>query len=196
MKKVIFSTELTPSNEGLRNHILSKLNKYKNTKECNLIDIGCGNGRFAVLLHDFVKSYSGIDPDKEYLLLANREKKKRKLKNVTFKLGSAGNISFDKKFDIVLYTFSFHFIKEFNEAMKELSRITKDDSIILIVDPSENKNNWSDPRLNKNSPLYVKEMRNKKIIQLKRARKYLESQKQFKIIDFEKSITNFWTLKK
>lgn len=196
MKKVTFSTELTPDNEGLRNHILSKLYKHKNTKECSLLDIGCGNGRFAVLLHDFVKSYSGIDPDKEYLLLANKEKKKRKLKNVTFKLGSAEEIPFDKMFDIVLYSFSFHFIKDFDGAIKELSRITTKDSIILIVDPSENKNNWSDPRLNKNSSKYQKEMRNRKIIQLKRARKYLESQNKFKIIDFEEHKTNFWTLKK
>ena len=180
----------------MRNHILSKLNKHKNIKECNLLDIGCGNGRFAVLLHDFVKNYSGIDPDKEYISLAKKEKAKRKLKKVSFKLGSAENVPFDKKFDLVLYSFSFHFIKNLDEAMNELSRITKDDSIILIVDPSENKNNWSDPRLNKNSPLYVRKMRDRKIIQLKRARKYLESQTKFKIIDFEEHRTNFWTLVK
>lgn len=153
MNNILFSTKLDKNNIILRNHLIKIMSKYKNLPQCNFLDIGCGNGRFAVLLSPFVKQYYGIDLDKEYISLA----KKIKIPNVKFKVGKAEKIPFDKKFDIIFYSFSWHFVKDHNIALEELIRISKKDSLIIILEPSLKPLNYRDPRLNINSKEFDKQ---------------------------------------
>ena len=67
MKKVLFSKELDGRNIQLRDYLLNKFSRYVDIGNCDLLEIGCGNGRFATLLGPKVKSYTGIEPDEDYL---------------------------------------------------------------------------------------------------------------------------------
>lgn len=133
-KKVLFDTRLTENNKLLRDYILKKLKRYKELEKSDLLEIGIGNGRIGFLIGKKLKRYYGIEPDKEYLRIANKTKPE---KNFFYKSGKAEKIPFKKKFDIVLYSFSWHFIKNHKKAIEECERILKPKGIILIIDPKE-----------------------------------------------------------
>ena len=194
MKKTIFNTKLTKDNEALRDYIIREINKYCNMPKSKLLDIGCGNGRFGKLLHNYVKSYYGTDPDKKYIEIAKKDAKT--IKNIKYKLGKAEKIPFKETFDIIIYSFSWHFIKNYHEALKELDRVSTKDGLIVILEPSLLPRGYKDQRLNADSKEFDKRLWNKKLKQLKNAKSVIENQKRFKILEFESKRINLWVLKK
>lgn len=194
MQKPTFNTKLTPDNKALRDYLIREITKYKKLSKSALLDIGCGNGRFGQLLHKFVKSYYGTDPNKKYVQLAKRNAKT--IKNINYKIGKAEKIPFKNKFDIILYSFSWHFIKNYPEALKELNRISTEEGIIIILEPALSPAGYKDQRLNANSAEFVQGLWDKKLKQLKTAKSFLEKQKKFKILEFKGGRVNLWILKK
>ena len=192
MKKVFFSIKLDKYNLKLRSHLLKIIKKYKNPNKSSLLDIGCGNGRFAALLKNKIKSYYGIDPDKDYIKFA---KNKIKSKNIKFSLGKAEKIPSKDKFDIILYSFSWHYIENYKEALKELKRVSKKDSLIIIFEPPFKPKGYKDSRLNKDSPNFDKKMFLRKLNILKMAKREMLKQKTFKILEHQSFGTEAWILK-
>jgi len=68
----VFETGPTPNNIKRRDFLLKKFSNYVDLAKCEILEVGCGNGRFAVLLLPYVSKYYGIDPDKERLELAKK----------------------------------------------------------------------------------------------------------------------------
>ena len=66
----MFSTGLNESNRLKRDYLLKKLKRYKTLAESDILEVGIGNGRFGSIIAEEFKSYSGIDPDLEYVKLA------------------------------------------------------------------------------------------------------------------------------
>lgn len=191
MKKIIFNTELNERNIVLRNRIISLLGKYIQLEDSNALEVGIGNGRFGILIGKEFKSYSGFDIDKEYVKIA-----KNNSPEFDYKQGSAEKIPFNKKFDVLLYTLSWHMIKDLDKALNEARRVLKENGIISIIDPAEKETGWGDPRLNIDSPKFTPEMLGRKLKELKRGRDKLESQKLFNIIEKgQQGPMNYWILK-
>ena len=161
--------------------------------KCELLEVGCGNGRFGVLLAPSVSKYYGIDPDKERIALAKKTKT-----NAEYKVGTAENIPYEKQFDIVFYANAWHFVKDYEKALNETKRVLKDTGILVILEPTEKTNTWASKALVRGDPAFNEELYKEKIGTLKHAEKILQEQKVFKIVEheyYEKIASNLWILK-
>ncbi len=172
--------------------------KYKESKKCNLLEIGCGQGELGLILSgNVVKTYYGIDPDKERIRYA-KDKGEGK-KNINYEVGKAEEIPFKKKFDILFYTFSWHFIKNFDDAIKEALRVLIKDGILVILEPNEKTNRWKSPILTRGRPEFSEIEHKKKLQDLERAKTALYAQKRFAIIEErvgDENKPNIWILKR
>ena len=169
MKKVLFSKKLEGNNIELRDRLLNKFSKYVNIDTCDLLEIGCGNGRFAALLGPKINSYTGVEPDEEYLNIA----KETTSENVKAKYyeGKAEDVPLTKKFDVILYAFSWHFIQDFDKAILEAKRLLKKQGIMVIYEPSNKTKKWASSRLTIGSKNFDERLYKKKLSDLERGRK-------------------------
>lgn len=125
--------------------------KYRNPRECTLLEIGCGQGELGLVLGgNVVKAYYGVDPDKERIVYAKNKLQGRE--HIEYHVGKAEQIPFKKKFDILFYTFSWHFIRDFDRAVKEASRVLTKDGILVILEPNEKTTQWKSPILTRGTP--------------------------------------------
>ena len=101
------------------------------------LEIGCGIGKTTNLL---AKNYSklmitAIDYDKEQIGIA---KKNKKLKNAKFQQGDATILKFkNSSFDYVIETNTFHHIKNYPKAIKEIYRVIKKNGLFYAMDISK-----------------------------------------------------------
>jgi ubiquinone/menaquinone biosynthesis C-methylase UbiE len=196
-KKVLFPIDLSESNQYKRDYLINKISKYLNLSKSSLIEIGIGNGRFGFLLGDRVIHYYGIDIDDEYVKIAKTNIPKDA--TITYKIGNAESIPFENKFDILLYANSWHFIKDFDKALKEAERVLKSDGIIIILEPSEKTKNWGSPKLRKDSLEFNKKMYENKLKDLEKGKKAIFDQNLFDVIEQEydsKTTSNLFILKR
>tara|TARA_B100001964_G_scaffold155828_2_gene171261 strand:- start:33 stop:818 length:786 start_codon:yes stop_codon:yes gene_type:complete len=103
-------------------------NVKKNSK---ILDLGCGLGLSSYLLS---KNYDviGADSSRPFIGYA-----KKHFKNVKYKREDARKLSFrDKTFDVVSACGVIEHIKEVNEVLSEMLRVTKKNGLIILVSPS------------------------------------------------------------
>ncbi len=198
MKKVLFSKKLDDKNIQRRDYLLNKFKKYVNLDSCDLLDIGCGNGRFATLFGSKIKSYTGIEPDEEYLKIA-KETTPKDAKAEYFK-GRAEKILLSKKFDVIFYGFSWHFIQDFDKAIKEAKRLLKKDGIIVIYEPSRETKKWANSKLTRGSEDFDEEMYNLKLLDLEKGRMNISKLSKHGFVIVEEEIDkgespNLWIAK-
>lgn len=197
MKKFLFHKKLDTHNVGLRDYLLNKFSKYVDLEKCNLLEVGCGNGRFAALLGPRVKSYTGIEPDKEYLKIAKKTTPKG-VKAQYYK-GSAENIPVkNKKYDIILYAFSWHFINDFDKAVYEAKKLLKKNGVIVIYEPSKNTSNWASPVLRKDRKEFNEKTYKRKLLALERGRRAISKFKGLSVVEKEVDEgekPNLWVLR-
>jgi ubiquinone/menaquinone biosynthesis C-methylase UbiE len=72
-----------------------------------VLDLGCGDGRFALGVASFAKTVDGIDPDAEAIAAAKRNALKAGLRNVRFAAGAAQRLPYpDAAFDVVILSWT------------------------------------------------------------------------------------------
>ncbi|MCH7850793.1 MAG: class I SAM-dependent methyltransferase [Nanoarchaeota archaeon] len=188
MVKTLFPTN---KNEPLANYIEGILSKYVSLGESKVLEIGCGNGRFGVVLGGRVGSYSGIDPDKEYIEIARKN-----FSEINYKVGSAEDIPFDEKFDVLFYSYSWHFILDFDEAYSEMRRVLDDDGIVFIMEPKGEDSNWASPVLNRGTPEFNEDLLKRKLKDLERGRKAILENNYFDVVEEIDERSKIYLLKK
>ena len=110
-----------------------------------VLEIGCGTGRWAEVLHDKVKEYNGIDYSKNLIKIANEN---YNYPNCHFQELSAMDINekiliTDGPFDILLITGVLLYINDddIRKIVKEASKLIKEDAVIFIKEPLSNMEN-------------------------------------------------------
>ena len=134
----------------LRKHAKIRLSRM------SVLDIGCGNGFFEFALSPYVKTIYGIDPSLPMLKDARLNNKSYKFKNVRFYKGSAENIPFIKKFDLILFSYSLHYTKNPEAILNKVLSNLKKNGLLLILEPT--KTFSKNGRFNQNSNNFNKRM--------------------------------------
>jgi len=109
--------------------VLEKETKYiyQELKDCQkILDVGCGIGSFEQKLQNL--NIIGLDSSGEML------KEVRKRSDKTFVLGNAENLPFkDSSFDAVFYVATLEFLNNYQKAIQETWRVTKQTGKILVM---------------------------------------------------------------
>ena len=72
-----------------------------------VLDLGCGDGRFALGVARLASSVDGLDPDDEAITAAKRSARGSGLRNVRFAVGAAQKLPYpDAAFDLVLLSWT------------------------------------------------------------------------------------------
>jgi ubiquinone/menaquinone biosynthesis C-methylase UbiE len=72
-----------------------------------VLDLGCGDGRFALGVAPLATSVDGLDPDAEGIAAARKAARKAKIQNARFAVGAAQRLPYpDGAFDVVLLSWT------------------------------------------------------------------------------------------
>jgi len=72
-----------------------------------VLDLGCGDGRFALGVAPMAAHVDGLDPDPEAIAAAKIAARKARAKNVRFAVGAAQDLPYkDGAFDVVIMSWS------------------------------------------------------------------------------------------
>ena len=72
-----------------------------------VLDLGCGDGRFALGVAPIAATVDGLDPDAESIAAAKKSARNLGAQNVRFKVGAGQDMPYpDEAFDIVLLSWT------------------------------------------------------------------------------------------
>lgn len=72
-----------------------------------VLDLGCGDGRFALGVAPLAAAVEGLDPDPEAIAAARRGARKSGVRNARFAVGAAQRLPYpDGAFDVVILSWS------------------------------------------------------------------------------------------
>jgi ubiquinone/menaquinone biosynthesis C-methylase UbiE len=72
-----------------------------------VLDLGCGDGRFALCIAPVALSVVGVDPDPEGITAAKKHARTARLRNVRFVVGAAQTLPYPAEvFDVVILSWS------------------------------------------------------------------------------------------
>jgi ubiquinone/menaquinone biosynthesis C-methylase UbiE len=72
-----------------------------------VLDLGCGDGRFALGVAPLASSVEGLDPDAEAIAAAKKAARESGAANVRFRVGAAQKLPYpDATFDVVLLSWT------------------------------------------------------------------------------------------
>ena len=72
-----------------------------------VLDLGCGDGRFALGVAPLASTVDGLDPDAESIAAANKHARQTGARNVRFRVGAAQQLPYrDATFDVVVLSWS------------------------------------------------------------------------------------------
>ena len=72
-----------------------------------VLDLGCGDGRFALGIAPVVRSVVGVDPDPEAITAAKKNARTARLRNVRFVVGAAQTLPCPTEvFDVVILSWT------------------------------------------------------------------------------------------
>lgn len=118
-----------------RHYEAPRLKRLANGKTQNILEIGCGQGTGARIIHDLFgpQGYVGIDLDPRMIQRARR--KARALPNATFVEGDVTNLEFpDASFDLVMDFGIVHHVPNWKDALAEVHRTLKVHGKFLFED--------------------------------------------------------------
>ena len=108
-------------------------------KNSEILDLGCGTGRFSFLFEDFNAKYIlGVDNSEEMLKIAG-EKALKKKSNVEFINSDILNIDkiTNRKFDFIFSSTTLHYINNLKPVFSKIFNLLKDNGecIISVMNP-------------------------------------------------------------
>ena len=72
-----------------------------------VLDLGCGDGRFALGVAPYADTVEGLDPDVESIAAARQAARKAGARNARFKVGAAQRLPYpDAAFDVVILSWT------------------------------------------------------------------------------------------
>jgi ubiquinone/menaquinone biosynthesis C-methylase UbiE len=99
-----------PMSSALRPDPLHELDQWGGAglvRGKRVLDLGCGDGRFALGVAQLASSVEGLDPDREAITAAKKSARESGVANVRFAVGAAQRLPYpDATFDVVLLSWT------------------------------------------------------------------------------------------
>jgi ubiquinone/menaquinone biosynthesis C-methylase UbiE len=109
-----------------------------------ILDAGCGAGRFAVSIAGRSGHVTGVDISEGMVRRANQIAGHFGISNATFSVADIRALPFaDDTFDIVICANVLCFMKDAETAVAELIRVLHPEGQLVLLNPSESLNPWS-----------------------------------------------------
>lgn len=127
--------ELRFKNKGRNANDLIEIPNFRkmmpDVKGKTILDLGCGYGENdKYFLEQGAKYVCGIDISEHMIKIANKENKDS---NIDFKVLSMEDLSpIESKFDIVMSSLAFHYIKDFNKLIMDINTLFKPGGILIF----------------------------------------------------------------
>jgi ubiquinone/menaquinone biosynthesis C-methylase UbiE len=126
-----------------RDFVLKVINEVvKLDKSAKVLDVGCGPGKWAMLLAKKCSSVTAIDISPKMILLARENARKQNLNNIRFHVMSVSKLNMqDQTFDVVnCVTVLQHIFDddEWRNAIREIARVTKKGGYTLLLEAAPN----------------------------------------------------------
>ena len=103
----------------------------------DVLDIGCGYGRFCLIIDKYAKSVTGIDRNEKSILVANDLKKSISSSKSIFITTSIEKFKPKKKFDFILVSGTLEHIIDVKSFAKKISKLLKKGGVLVSNSPSE-----------------------------------------------------------
>lgn len=81
-----------------------KLIKKHSARQAVALDLGCGSGELTLKLSSCFKNIIGIDPFEKYIETAKKNKRRMKIKNITFEVADGKKLPFPKEYFDLVYS--------------------------------------------------------------------------------------------
>lgn len=106
-----------------------------NLKNKKVLDLGCGNGRWAEHFLDFEpESVVGVDISEEMIKKANDRKKQHDSGNLEFVRGDQNDIPLaDNSTDVIFSRFSLCYAKDIEQTITDIKRVLKSGGELYVV---------------------------------------------------------------
>lgn len=128
-----------------------------------VLDLGCGNGHNTFPMVPYFEHVYGVDASRP--MLADAKQHNNNPVKCRFYLGTFDRIPFqNSKFDLVFMYNSWHFVRDFDAAIKEISRTLRPGGTLIIIEPGP-----------KSKFAFGPEKLHKKIKELERAEAYIKT---------------------
>lgn len=113
---------------------LELIQKLHLTGTEHILDLGCGDGKITILLHDQVPhgSILGIDKSPEMINLAQTTYPSSKYSRLSFAVQDAQTMQYESQFDIVFSNAVLHWIKDHRMVLKNIARALHSGGKILL----------------------------------------------------------------
>lgn len=127
--------ELRINQKGLNANDLIEIPAFRNimpdVKNKKMLDLGCGYGENDKYYKELgAKSVLGVDISKHTIEIAN---KYNKLKDIEYKEISIEDIyQINDKFDIVMSSLAFHYIKDYDKLIKDVYSLLNKDGYLIF----------------------------------------------------------------
>ncbi len=100
---------------------------------CEILDIGCGDGTFAMSLWERGARVSGIDTSQPMITAASQRAADARAEGVSFQTGRAQHLPFgDAQFDVVVAKTILCFVDDPTDAFAEMSRVLRPGGRLVI----------------------------------------------------------------
>lgn len=129
------SDSLLQGQKNLTDYCISLLKPLENKE---VLEIGCGNGTQCMYIMERCNTLNitGVDLDPRNIEIANSEKERRQLKNISFYLGDAQTLTMikDKSVDVMFNIESALHYPDKNAFLKQVHRVLKPGGQFVITD--------------------------------------------------------------
>lgn len=112
--------------------------------EDTVLDVGCGAGRFSILLGQRAKMVIGVDFRAEMVRLATANCETSGMSNVHFQSSDFASLPFqDKTFDIVTALNAFFRTRHPEAVVQSLLRVCKPGGMVIVANPTSDCHPWN-----------------------------------------------------